>query len=438
MIDLRNPFFNPSRHAAYLSADWGHTTNCFHLLPAGGDRELRFDVAADPASMAEFMRELRERFSQGRVAIVSEQSKGALVNLLLDYEFVDLFAVNPHAAARFRRSLHPSGAKSDPIDSSALLRMIFTHRDRMTPLRRSDDATRRLDCLNVHRRELVEQRVAVALRLKSLLRDYYPQALPMLGPEAWDPISLAFLRRWPTYSRLSRAGDQTLERFYYAHGSRSAKAVEKRLASRRASAPLSADALLEELCSARLADCVEQIAVLNKQIRSVEKRIKSAFASHPDRDIFASLPGAGPAMAPRLAAAFTCDRERFDSVSQFQAHVGIAPIKVASGRTDYTFMRRFCAKFLRQSFHEWAGLTIEYSPWARACYEMLRQRGKRVGVAKRAIAFKWIRILFRCWKDRVPYDEATYVRSLIKRGSPIAIKMREMGFIDDGNNLLFA
>ena len=438
MIDLPNPFCNASSHVAYLGVDWGHTTNCIHLLPEGAKRELRFDVDADPASMAAFMRDLRERFEQGRVAIVSEQSKGALVNLLLEYEFVDLFAVNPHASAKFRRRLHPSGAKSDPIDSSALLRMLFTHRDRITRIARNDDASRRLDSLNTHRRELVEQRVAVALRLKSLLRDCYPQALPMLGAEAWDPISLAFLRRWPCYSRLSRARDDTLKRFYYANGSRSAEAIGKRLAELRSSAALSSDPLLEELCSLRLADCVEQMSVLNKQIRSMEKRIKAAFASHPDKEIFSSLPGAGPAMAPRLAAAFATDRDRFEDVSQFQAYVGIAPIKVTSGKRNYTFMRRFCPKFLRQSFHEWAGLTIEYSPWAKACYELMKQRGKRVGAAKRAIAFKWIRILFRCWKNRTPYDEATYVRSLVRRGSPVVAKMRELGFIDDENNLLFA
>ena len=438
MIDLQNPFCNVSSHVAFLSVDWGHTTNCIHILPAGSERELRFDIAADPASMTAFMRDLRERFEQGRVAIVSEQSKGALVSLLLEHDFVDLFAVNPHAAAKFRRSLHPSGAKSDPIDSSALLRMLFTHRDRITRVARTDDDSRRLDSLNTHRRELVEQRVAVALRLKSLLRDYYPQALAMLGPEAWDPISLAFLRKWPRYSQLSKARDATLERFYHANGSRSAKAIERRIAKLRSSAALSSDPLLEELGSLRLADCIGQISVLNKQIRSMEKRIKWSFDSHPDRDIFASVPGAGPAMAPRLAAAFGCDRERFEDVSKFQAFVGIAPIKVSSGNRDYTFMRRFCPTFLRQSFHEWAGLTIEYSPWAKACYELMKERGKRVGAAKRAIAFKWIRILFRCWKNRTPYNEATYVRSLAKRGSPIVAKMREMGFIDDENNILFA
>jgi len=260
----------------------------------------------------------------------------------------------------------------------------------------------------------------------------------MLGSEAWDPISLAFLRRWPCYSRLSKARDDTLERFYYANGSRSAKAIGKRIAKLRESAAISSDPLIEELYSLRLVHCIDQIAVFNKQIRATEKRIKSSFDSHPDRDIFASLPGAGPAMAPRLAAAFGCDRERFEDVSKFQAHVGIAPIKIQSGQKNYTFMRRFCQKFLRQSFHEWAGLTIEYSPWARACYELMRERGKRVGAAKRAIAFKWIRILFRCWKNQTPYNEATYVRSLAKRGSPIVAKMREMGFIDDENNLLLA
>lgn len=438
MIDLHNPFCNPSCHVAYASVDWGHTTNCIHLLPAGERSEQRFEVGADPASMAAFMLGLRERFGSGRIAILSEQSKGALVNLLLDCEFVDLFAVNPHAAARFRRSLHPSGAKSDPIDSSALLRMLFTHRDRIKPVVRNDAASRRLDDLNAYRRELVEQRVAIALRVKSLLRDYYPQALPMLGDEVWDPLSLAFLRRWPCYSRLSKAKDETLRRFYYASGSRSAKAIEKRVAKLRSSSKLSSDPLLEELGALRLADCVEQIALLNKQIRSVEKRIKSAFASHPDKEIFASLPGAGPAMAPRLAAAFGSDRERFGDVSKFQTHVGIAPIKVTSGNRNYTFMRERCPKFLRQSFHEWAGLTIQYSPWAKACYGLMRQRGKGVGVAKRSLAFKWIRILFRCWKDKVPYDEATYVRSLAKRGSPIVAKMKEMGLIDDENNLLCA
>ena len=36
-----------------------------------------------------------------------------------------------------------------------------------------------------------------------------------------------------------------------------------------------------------------------------------------------------------------------------------------------------------------------------------------------AVAFKWIRIMYRCWKDRQPYDEAKYLLSLKKKGSPL-------------------
>jgi len=37
----------------------------------------------------------------------------------------------------------------------------------------------------------------------------------------------------------------------------------------------------------------------------------------------------------------------------------------------------------------------------------------------RALAFKWIRIVFRCWKSNTPYDESTYLKALKKRGSPL-------------------
>ena len=40
-------------------------------------------------------------------------------------------------------------------------------------------------------------------------------------------------------------------------------------------------------------------------------------------------------------------------------------------------------------------------------------------MAKRALAYKWMRIIFRCWKNRVPYDEAKYIESLKRTKSPL-------------------
>jgi hypothetical protein len=74
---------------------------------------------------------------------------------------------------------------------------------------------------------------------------------------------------------------------------------------------------------------------------------------------------------------------------------------------------------LQQTFHEWAGHSIAHSPWARSYYQQQRERGKRHHAAARELAFKWIRIVFRCWKDRMADDESRYLAALAKRNSPL-------------------
>ena len=124
-------------------------------------------------------------------------------------------------------------------------------------------------------------------------------------------------------------------------------------------------------------------------------------------------------MAPRLLSAFGSERDRFQAASEVQEYSGIAPVTRRSGRQSQTVWRWSAPKFVRQSFHEFARLSIQHSAWARAYYELQRERGKSRHAAIRALAFKWIRIIYRCWKQRVAYDEAQYVQALVQRGSPL-------------------
>jgi hypothetical protein len=78
-----------------------------------------------------------------------------------------------------------------------------------------------------------------------------------------------------------------------------------------------------------------------------------------------------------------------------------------------------CPKFLRQTFVKWAAGPIPKSLWARAFYERHKAKGASHNAPIRALAFKWIRVLYRCWIDRVPYDESRYLAALQKRHSPI-------------------
>ena len=130
------------------------------------------------------------------------------------------------------------------------------------------------------------------------------------------------------------------------------------------------------------------------------------------------MPGAGPTVAPRLLAAFG-ERERFPNAAALQNYAGIAPVIERSGNKCWVHWRYSCSKFVRQTFIEWVGQTIPRSFWAKAFYETCRARGSRHQAALRSLAFKWIRILHRCWVDRVPYDESRYLMALQKRGAPL-------------------
>jgi transposase len=142
--------------------------------------------------------------------------------------------------------------------------------------------------------------------------------------------------------------------------------------------------------------------------------------AHADHDIFTSFPGAGAVCGPRLAAAFGTYRSRWDSAAQLHAHSGIAPVTERSGKSVWVHHRLACPKFVQQTFHEFADQSIRSSGWARAYYDQQRGRGNDHHAALRALAYKRMRILFRCWKDRKPYDEAKYIDALRRRGSPLA------------------
>jgi hypothetical protein len=118
-------------------------------------------------------------------------------------------------------------------------------------------------------------------------------------------------------------------------------------------------------------------------------------------------------------AAFGEQRERYARADEIQKYAGIAPVTERSGNKSWVHWRLQCPKFLRQTFVEWAALSIPHCYWAKAYYEQQRARGSSHQAALRALAFKWIRIVYRCWQDRTAYDEATYLNALKRRGSPL-------------------
>ena len=325
----------------------------------------------------------------------------------------------PKALARYREAFRTSGAKDDPLDSELLLDLVVRHRDKLRAWVPDTVESRKLQALCEQRRKLVNQRVALTNRLTSLVKQYFPQALEWVGDVA-SVQACDFLTQWPTLAAVQRARPSTIRQFYRAHNCRKADVIEARLAAIASARPLTTDAAVIEPLSLSVQTYATQLRALIAAIQTFDDRIAEVFAAHGDHDVFTSFPGAGDVCAPRLAAAFGTDRSRWDSAAELQAHSGIAPVTERSGKTVWVHHRLACPKFVKQTFHEFADQSIRFSRWARAYYDQQRARGNDHHAALRALAYKWIRILFRCWKERRPYDEDTYIDALRRRGSPLA------------------
>lgn len=405
--------------AAYIGFDWADGKHVISLRCADGNKVEHGELTHKPEALIDWVGSLRKRFGGGKVAIALEQSRGAVVHALMSHAFLVLYPVNPKTLASYRDAFRSSGAKDDPDDATLLLEIVELHRERLRAWQPDDEQTRQLTLLVEYRRTVVNDQTSLTNRITSLLKLYYPQALAWAG-ELTSTQACDFLLRWPELSLVQGAEVTELRQFYAAHNCRGKDLIKKRLDEIKAAQPLTQDRAVIMATAAMVQATACQLRSVIANIKRLEKQIKELFVKHPDHDLFCSFPGAAEVIGPRLLTAMGADRSRFDEAREVQQFSGIAPVTVRSGKSCWVHWRLACPKFVRQSFHEFARLSIQQSPWARAFYERQRQRGKGHHAAIRALAYRWIRIIYRCWKERTLYSEETYQRALERRQSPIA------------------
>ena len=406
---------------AFVAIDWADQKHVWSLQAANSDQREHGEIQHTPEAIEAWVGGLFSRFPAQAIALAVEQSRGALVFMLSKYEHLHIYPIHPRAAAQFRAALYPSGAKDDPVDANLLLDLLVHHRGHLRCLRPDTEQTRLVQQLVEARRKLVNEKTRQGNRLTSKLKLYFPQILTWFD-EVDSALVGAFLERWPTLEALQKARQATLRSFFTQHNCRRAELIEQRLEQIRQAIPAIRDTAVIQAAVAMVSVLVALIATLRQGIAALDRQIEQAAVAHPDFAIFDSFPGAGPVLAPRLLAAFGSQRDRYQSAAEIQQFSGIAPVLVRSGKTTWVHYRWACPKFLRQTFQEWAGHSIGFCDWSRAYYEQQRDRGAGHHAAVRALAFKWIRIAFRCWKDRVPYDDSRYLQSLRQRGSPLAVR----------------
>ena len=390
-----------------------------HLITTATGQRRSVVIDTAPEALWEWLLQLRQQHPQARVGLCLEQPAVHLIAFLEAYEWITLYPINPITLQKYREAFVTSRAKDDTQDAFYLAELLLNHHHQLKVWAPEDSATRAVQQLVFHRRAVVDERTGLTNRLIALLKSYFPQALVLCGDDLWRPLATRFLLKWSSLQAVQKTKPATLKTFYYLNGSRSAKLLEGRLALVAKAVPVTDETALIESFALRVQLICRQLQLVVGTIAHYDGQIASAYAAHPDHTLFASLPGAGPVLGPRLLASLGSQRDRFGAATDLQHYTGIAPVTKRSGGSCYIHRRYLCPKFHKQSFHEYAKESILWSRWAAAYYLQQRTKGNPHHTAVRALAFKWQRIIWRCWQDRKPYDEPTYEAALRRNGSDL-------------------
>jgi transposase len=410
--------YNVNDFAALVGIDWADKKHDICEHPNDTEKYHYSIIKSKPEALHEWAMSLKQRYPNQKIAVVCELKKGPLIYALSKYDHLVLFTINPSTVAKYRKAFTPSGAKDDPSDALLQVEILTLHMRKLNVIEPESAAMRSLSQLVEYRRNLVQDSVDLSNQITAALKNYYPQALEWFK-EKDTFIFCDFILKWPSLVHAQRAKKQTLLNFFNSHNSHYAQVNDARIMSIKNTMPLTEDTGVIEPNQLLVEVLIAQFKVLLKGIESLDKVIKKAYKAQDDKVIFDSFPGAGPQLAPRLLVALGSNRDRYDDASELQKYAGIAPVMERSGKKMWTHWRYSCPTFLRQTFVEWAGLSIRYSFWAKAYYEQQISKGKPHNSIIRSLAFKWIRIVFRCWKTHTPYDESKYLEALKRRGSPL-------------------
>lgn len=410
--------FQPTDFSILVGIDWADRKHDICEIQSDPAATKLSTIAATPVAIAQWANSLKARYPNQRVAVACELKKGPLVYALEQHEHIVIFPVNPATVAQFRRAFTYSGAKDDPSDALIQAQILQRHMDKLHPLVPEASEIRALSGLVEGRRHLVQDRVDLSNKIAAHLKNYYPQPLDWFK-EKDTQVFCDFILKWPTLAAAKRAHKASLVTFFNQHNSRYPEVNQRRIDAIRTATPLTADAGVIEPNRIMVEILIQQLKLLLSAIDHMDLEIRSRYRAQKDRKIFDSFPGAGPQLAPRLLVAFGTDRARYQSAADLQKYAGIAPVVERSGQKSWTHWRYSCPKFLRQTFVEWAGQSVRFSFWANAFYRAQIEKGKPHNTAIRALAFKWIRIAYQCWKTKTPYDESRYLNSLKMRGSPL-------------------
>jgi transposase len=390
----------------YVGLDWGSQQHAVCALNAQGERLKQFMVSHSQAGLSELSRRLGQLAAPCEIHLALERPSGLLVDTLIEFGYT-VVPIHPNAVKACRPRYRAAGGKTDQGDAFLLADVLRTDGHRFRPLTPECDAIKALRALVRSRDDLVAQRVSLANQLRALLESFWPGAAKIFA-DVDSPIALAFLNRYPTPVAAAHLGEKRLASFLAQQHYCGRRPVAE-LLERLKSAPCGRCGALEVEAKGEL---VRSLAIvlgsLLEQLNSLSARIEHEVASLEDGQHLMSFPRIGRINAAQVLAELGSVRTRFPSDAILASEAGVSPVTHQSGKSHTVVFRWACNKRLRLAVTTFADNSRHASPWAARLYQNARTRGIDHPHAIRILARAWLRVLWRTWSNREPYDPSKH------------------------------
>ena len=387
----------------YVGIDWAAETHAVCVLDATGRIRAQFTIGHTAAGFADLLRRLaRLSGDPAEVAVGIERPDGRLVDVLLEAGY-PVVPVSPNAIKTWRDGEVLSGAKSDAGDAAVIAEYLRLRAHRLQPATPYTAETKALRTVVRTREDVVDMRVAAANQLSALLDAHWPGAKAIFA-DVESAIALAFLTRYPTYPSAQHLGEKRLRAFCVKHGYSGRRSAAELLSRLRAAPAGSTDEALTDAVRDAVLAQVAVLTALTAAEKNLSRSVIAHLGEHPDAAIFTSLPRSGQINAAQVLAEWGDSRAAYDSPDAVAALAGVTPVTKASGKYRAVHFRWACNKHLRKAITCFADNSRHASPWAADVYARAIARGHDHPHAVRVLARAWIRVIYRCWIDGVPYD----------------------------------
>jgi transposase len=390
----------------FAGVDWAAEEHAVSVLDDAADRSHRTAIRHTAEGFDRLVAWLGRLGDPADLPVAIERPDGRLVDRLLEAGH-PVVPVKTNAIKAWRESETISGAKSDPGDADVIADYLRVRHRALRVLTPFSDETRALRLVVRTRDDLVAQRVAATNQLTALLDAFWPGAKDVFA-DVESPIALAFLTRYPTPASAARLGEKRMAAFCTKHGycgRRSAAALLKRL---RAAPPGVTDPAQTEAGRDAVLALVTVLTGLNTALKDLDRSVVAHLGEHPDAEIFTSLPRSGRINAAQMLAEWGDCREAYDSAESVSALAGQTPVTKKSGKHESVTFRWACNKRFRNAIDTFADNSRHASPWAARIYTDAIGRGHDHPHAIRILGRAWMRVIYRCWTNHTPYDEALH------------------------------